>query len=256
MNEAEWLNAVNATDLWAFVRHEMGFNRRIVDSPDAEYNKRLLYLAGVAVCRRFEHLFPEVGCHRMLQVAEAFAEGRATLNELCDAHEDVDRMRDDLLPAANGAAVEAVFWLCPDDYKVRRALAFLSDAAGYLRAVAEGILSAEATLHDARAVWKHPAFLAGKGEEERALCGLIRHVIGNPFRPSRPLPPAIFAWNDGAVRKLAQTIYDDRAFERLPLLADALEEAGCKDADTLGHCRAAGEHFRGCWAVDLLLGKQ
>jgi hypothetical protein len=50
--------------------------------------------------------------------------------------------------------------------------------------------------------------------------------------------------------------YDARAFDRLPLLADALEEAGCADADILAHCRSGGGHLRGCWVVDLLLGKE
>ncbi len=71
-----------------------------------------------------------------------------------------------------------------------------------------------------------------------------------------PCPdPAWQAWNDGTVRKLAQLIYDDRAFDRLPLLADALEDAGCTDATILSHCREPGEHVKGCWVVDLLLGK-
>jgi hypothetical protein len=68
--------------------------------------------------------------------------------------------------------------------------------------------------------------------------------------------PSWLAWNDGTVVKLAQGIYDDRAFDRLPVLADALEEAGCDDADILDHCRRPGEHVRGCWVVDLLLGKK
>ncbi|MBI1831034.1 MAG: hypothetical protein HYR84_06255 [Planctomycetes bacterium] len=57
------------------------------------------------------------------------------------------------------------------------------------------------------------------------------------------------------VRTLAQTIYDERRFADMPLLADALTEAGCTDANILNHCRQPGEHVRGCWVVDLLLGK-
>jgi hypothetical protein len=57
------------------------------------------------------------------------------------------------------------------------------------------------------------------------------------------------------VVKLAQAIYDDRAFDRLPILADALEDAGCHDAGILAHCRGPGPHVKGCWVVDLLLGK-
>jgi hypothetical protein len=98
-------------------------------------------------------------------------------------------------------------------------------------------------------------------ERERAsdlgtakLAFLLRDVFGNPFRTAS-INQTWFAWNDGAIRKVAQAIYDGRAFDRLPLLADALEEAGCTDADILGHCRGGGEHVRGCWVVDLLLGK-
>jgi hypothetical protein len=83
---------------------------------------------------------------------------------------------------------------------------------------------------------------------------LLRDVFGNPFRPTSP-NSSWFICNDGAIRKTAQAIYDDHAFDRLPLLADALEDAGCTDVDILSHCRAPGEHVRGCWVVDLLLGK-
>ena len=62
-------------------------------------------------------------------------------------------------------------------------------------------------------------------------------------------------WNDGTVHRVAQAIYDERAFERMPILADALEDAGCDNADILNHCRNGGEHVRGCWVIDLLLGK-
>jgi hypothetical protein len=63
-------------------------------------------------------------------------------------------------------------------------------------------------------------------------------------------------WNGCAIRRIAQGIYDNRAFDRLPVLADALEEAGCHDPDILGHCRQPKEHVRGCWALDLILGKE
>jgi hypothetical protein len=62
-------------------------------------------------------------------------------------------------------------------------------------------------------------------------------------------------WKGGTVLRLAQSIIDDGAFDRLPILADALEDAGCDTADILAHCRGGGEHVRCCWVVDLLLGK-
>jgi hypothetical protein len=77
-----------------------------------------------------------------------------------------------------------------------------------------------------------------------------------------PLPPAVLAWHDGVVVRLAQAAYEERHLPegtldntRLRILADALEEAGCTDADILGHLRGPGPHVRGCWPVDLCLGK-
>jgi hypothetical protein len=86
-----------------------------------------------------------------------------------------------------------------------------------------------------------------------AACSLLREVFA-PFR-SVTLSQAWLVLNDGAVPKLAAGIYADQAFDRLPILADALEEAGCPDADLLGHLRGPGPHVRGCWALDLILGK-
>jgi hypothetical protein len=86
-------------------------------------------------------------------------------------------------------------------------------------------------------------------------CDLLRDICGNSFR-SATRQLTWLAWNDSTVPRIAQTIYDDRAFDRLPILADALEDAGCDNADILNHCREPGEHVRGCWVVDLLLGKE
>jgi hypothetical protein len=80
---------------------------------------------------------------------------------------------------------------------------------------------------------------------------LLRDVFGNPFRPVT-IDPSWLAWNNSTIPNLAQGIYEERAFDRLPILADALEEAGCNDADILAHCRSGGDHVRGCWAVDLV----
>ena len=80
---------------------------------------------------------------------------------------------------------------------------------------------------------------------------LLREICGPlPFQ-FLSLDPSARAWNDGTIHKMAQSIYDDCAFDRLPLLADALEDAGCTDAAILSHCRQSGEHVRGCWVVDL-----
>ena len=97
---------------------------------------------------------------------------------------------------------------------------------------------------------------AARSVVERALLvESVQDIVGNPFHPIA-ISPHWLAWEDGTVRRIAQAIYDERAFERLPILADALEDAGCDKADILSHCRGPGPHVRGCWVVDLLLGKQ
>ena len=86
----------------------------------------------------------------------------------------------------------------------------------------------------------------------KVYANLLRCILGNPFRPVTLDP----AWRTSTVVALAKGIYDDRAFDRLPVLADALQDAGCENDDILNHCRGDGPHARGCWVVDLVLGKE
>jgi hypothetical protein len=88
--------------------------------------------------------------------------------------------------------------------------------------------------------------------ERDCQAALLREVFGNPFRPIS----LSSAWLTLTVINVAQVIYDERRFADLPILADALEDAGCDNADILNHCRQPGEHVLGCWALDLVLGKQ
>jgi hypothetical protein len=99
-----------------------------------------------------------------------------------------------------------------------------------------------------------PTFRVAYAAEQAVQIGRIRCIIGNPFRPVR-VDPAWLCWHDGVIVQMARSIYDERRFEDLPILADALEEAGCTDPEILAHCRGPGDHVRGCWPVDLILGK-
>src|SRR5262249_39155511 len=74
-----------------------------------------------------------------------------------------------------------------------------------------------------------PGAMAARAEHERLQAGLLRDVFGNPFRPPPVIDPTWLAWNDGAIPKMARRAYEERTFERMPILADALEEAGCSD---------------------------
>jgi hypothetical protein len=95
-----------------------------------------------------------------------------------------------------------------------------------------------------------PGWDAARDAEQVAQGELLQDILGPASRPA--IDPR---WLTSTVVTLARTIYDDRAFDRLPVLADALEEAGCDDPDILSHCRGGGHHVRGCWVVDLVLGK-
>src|SRR5437868_15528696 len=90
--------------------------------------------------------------------------------------------------------------------------------------------------------------------ERAAQWKLLVDIFGEKPR-SKKINPDWLTWNDGTVVQIAQSIYTERAFDRLPIVADALEEAGCHDPNSLSHCRQPGEHVRGCWVLDLLLGK-
>jgi hypothetical protein len=83
---------------------------------------------------------------------------------------------------------------------------------------------------------------------------VFHEIVGNPFRPVT-INPAWLDHDGGLVRRLAQTIDEQRDFASLTVLGDALEDAGCTNRELLEHCRSPGPHLPGCWAVDSLLGR-
>ena len=93
---------------------------------------------------------------------------------------------------------------------------------------------------------------AGGRGEQAAQAALLREIFGNPFRPV-----AFSAdWRTDTAITLARRMYESREFGAMPILADALQDAGCENDDILSHCRGDGPHVRGCWVVDLVLGKE
>ena len=102
------------------------------------------------------------------------------------------------------------------------------------------------------------AAMGSRSGESEQQCKLLRDVIGNPLRPVT-IDPGLLK---PTVTSLATAAYEERALpsgeldsSRLAVLADALEEAGCPDAEILDHLRSGGMHVRGCWCVDLILGR-
>jgi hypothetical protein len=132
--------------------------------------------------------------------------------------------------------VAAAWLLDPDPFPIE-------NAVGVLRRLIGDAGALVMTYNDVRAARKAASAI---------LCDIVRDVSGDPFN----LISTDSEWSTSVVGLLAQAVYDERAFDRLPVLADALEEAGCTSADILDHCRSPGPHVRGCWVVDLLLGKE
>jgi len=134
------------------------------------------------------------------------------------------------------------------------ALQFVTEEADYAAWMAQW--AAERSRYAEDGAWPAGAAEAGQAD-------LLRDLFGNPFRPSPRLPAAILVWNDGTIRRLAEGIYEERQMPRgtldtarLAVLADALLDAGCDNEDLIQHCRDAGSHVRGCWPLDLILGKE
>ena len=257
--EETYLNSDDASEVWVIVRGWTNFNRWLVDLAESSmgYNQRLLYLLAVAVLRRLTHLVTDGDWLQVIDVTEAYAEGEISPDQFYEACEAAYGLPSSKLRAIPGAAMDAVQFL-EDDSKVIEGIEHVYDAAGYLAAIEAGELAADANLEVARSVWKSPGFLAGRAKEEKAICAVIHDIFGNPFRPVS----FDLAWRTPNVVALADAIYQERELPsglldrtRLAILADALMDAGCDSADILAHCRSEGTHVRGCWVVDLILGK-
>lgn len=82
-------------------------------------------------------------------------------------------------------------------------------------------------------------------------CRLARDIFFNPFRQLR-FNSQWLSWNHGVIERMARTIYDEQRYQDVPVLGDAFEEAGCREAVILDHCHQPGEHVRGCWVVDFV----
>jgi hypothetical protein len=187
---------------------------------------RKVRLFAVAVCRRAWKPVSNAEAGKAIDVAERYADGLLATDEELQAARKL--LWDKLLAR----------WSAPFFTAVRNTLPMDRWSAAIVSTFPEPTKSGS---------WSTASELTGKYQPE-----ILRCIFGNPFRPVTA-DPFWLASNNGTVVKLAQAIYDERTFDRMPILADALEDAGCTNADILVHCRGGGEHARGCWVVDLLL---
>ncbi len=200
----------------------------------------LEFLRGKASDRKLR-LFAVACCHRIWPM---LTDGRSrSAVALAERSADQD-ISPEILDAASGEAEEA-FEDAITDNGDTEAMAAACSAASY---ASNPVLRASDVLEVLQAT---ADAASGTRDERLAQCRLLRCIFGKPSRPVT-IDPACLSSN---VVALARTIYEERAFHSMPELANALEAAGCHDADILGHCHQAGPHVRGCWVVDAVLGK-
>jgi hypothetical protein len=222
MTEQEWLTATNPFDLLSHINDKM--------------TERKLRLFACSCCRKVWSLLTDERVKRLLLTSELFADGMATSQELESAIrasvEFEQENQDEDLPAAY-----AVINASTEGY---------IDAGEVCDKLSDAFFS--------QLPVNKESFEANQKEVGRRMAELSVHahdIFGNPFRPVSFLPE----WRTSTVLALATGIYEEKAFDRMPILADALMDAGCSNEDILSHCRGPGPHTRGCWCVDLILGK-
>jgi hypothetical protein len=244
MTEAQWLACDEPEEMLRWL--------------EGRASARKLRLFACACCRRVWHLMDDPRSRSAVEVAERLADGLAARGEIEAAK-----------VAARGACGDAHAYTAvpgPDGWQSNYYTPPVQAARAAYHAVAGSRLSphfAASAALDAVAYTGEPVRAPVRPTrasfpptaEPAGQCALLRDLFGHLHRPAARLEAEPPGWGGTAVRMVAQGIYGDRAFDHLPVLADALEDAGCADAELLGHLRSPGPHVRGCWALDLILGK-
>jgi hypothetical protein len=223
MTEAEWLEGIDPEPM---LRH--------LGSAVSDCKLRLYACAwGYDVW----HLLTDARSREAILTAERYADGLAGAAELT---------------AAFNAAQEA--WKALPLVRCGRRDKWVKSQDGRRAKKAAAAVARDAADSTLSPRWAANPWRWGNARQRYALANHLRDLFGNPFR-RRVVDAAWLAWNGRIVPKVTRAIYDGGNFDHLPILADTLEEAGCTDSDILAHCRGPGSHVRGCWVLDLILGK-
>jgi hypothetical protein len=223
MTEEEWLNEQYGAQRMIGGLDSLRFHR-------TKTGRRKLRLYAVGCGLIVADKLPDERLRQAIHIAERYADGLALKAELAAIRSKVHPLRSSLGPFRN----ESIEVQVAVDIAVAATEHNPKDAAFYIPTT------------------RMP--LAGKFPWEKAkavLCRMLRRIVGNPFRPVAFAPE----WRTTVAVGIAAQIYESREFGNLPVLADALEDAGCDHPAVLAHCREPGEHARGCWVVDGVLGK-
>jgi hypothetical protein len=195
-------------------------------------SERQLRLFACGCCRQVWRLLDNPRKRGAVAVAERFADGQATAREMLDASY-----------VAGPSNWVAVAWAA-------EAVAALTALTAWAAADAIHVVAQHAAraLRDAAG---EKDWAAARRRQGDLLCDIFDRLD-----PPAILAPDWLRWQDGTARKLAEVIYQEHRFADMPVLGDALEEAGCDRAEILDHCRQHTEHARGCWLIDAILGKR
>jgi hypothetical protein len=220
MTERDWLECTDSPKMLEFLWEKA--------------SDRKLRLFACGCCRLVWHLFIDERSNRAVEAAEQYADGAISDGEL-----------DAAAVAAYDAYTEAKV---ADGYDPESDVH--PEYAGHIPFVAHSTTQET----DFASEWALSLWL--RRDDWEAHCDLLRCIFGNPFHPVS-LDPALLSWHNGLLVSMARQMYDSRDFTDMPVMADALEEAGCQDQEILSHCRQQGQvHVRGCWVIDRLLGKE
>jgi hypothetical protein len=218
MTEADWLVCTDPVPMLDFLRGRAG--------------DRKLRLFACAWSYDLWRRMPDDRCREAITTAERFADGEASFADLLAAHRDAaDAWRE--VPLDLGGRHEG--------RRLRKGSWAAKRAAEVARHAADPEWDARAAAH---------AVSRQGGATRYALATHLRDIFA-PFRVTVIEP----AWLTSTVVALAREAYESRDFSLLPILADALQDARCEDDEVLNHCRGERPHVRGCWVIDLLLGK-
>lgn len=241
MTEAEWRACTDPGRMLTFLGDNL-----------SERKRRLF---GCACCRTVWELMPDARSRRAVEVAERLADGLATGDEVEAAVAGAEAVESDPRVRLPGD----VCWHAAVAASAPSQHGRVSPAWVHAAVAAEGRRLSEVDDDPELLEYWAIEIAGGYGplgwtdtDHRAPLAALLRDVAGDPFRPVAVDP----AWLTSTVVGLAEAMYDRRTFHDLPVLADALQDAGCDDADILEHCRGDGPHVRGCWVVDLVLGKR
>jgi hypothetical protein len=228
---------------------------------------RKVWLFAVACCRRVWDLLTDEWSRTAVEVVERFVDGLATGEELQAAPEAARNV-----VVSHAAAISHAVAVTGLNPTLAAFAALTAHSATVEVAYAphpENAYQVSLTTLEARmfalgldhrdygmSLSRDRAIRVARAPELKSQAHLVRDIFGPlPFR-SVTVDPSWLGWNGGTVVQLVRSIYEERRFGDLPVLADALEDSGCSDPDILGHCRSGLDHVRGCWVVDLVLGKE